>query len=381
MTVRRRLTPAEEVRRGGKAVVAELTVERPTLDQAKTEAFFGKVMGDLSGMIVGVLCSIGDRYGLFADLADRGPATAGELAARAGIDGRYAREWLAALASAGYLDYDPPTGRFALPPEHAMVVAQEGSPFFVGGFYQQFRALARIADRVADALGDGCGVPIAAYDEDWFEGMERNTSAWFDNLLVQQWIPAMPEVRAKLEAGALVADVGCGRGRALIRLSEAFPKSRFVGYDLVAASLDRAAASAAEAEVGERVRFERRNIEDGLPERYDVVTAFDVVHDAAQPVAFLGAIRRALKPDGIFVCLDFNSAEKIEENAGPVGTFLYGSSIVYCMATALAEGGEGLGAAGLPESKLRELSAEAGFASVRRVPIVNPFNSLYEIRP
>jgi SAM-dependent methyltransferase len=262
-----------------------------------------------------------------------------------------------------------------------MVVSQEGSPFFVGGFFQQFRALARISDRVADAFADGRGVPIAAYDSDWFAGMERNTSAWFDNFLVRAWVPAMPDVQAKLDRGALVADVGCGRGRALIRLAEAFPASRFVGYDLVPESIAQAADNAAAAGVADRVRFERRDAEAGLPESYDVVTAFDVVHDAAHPGAFLRAIRRALAPDGVFVCLDFNSSEKIEENAGPVGTFLYGSSIVYCMATALAAGGEGLGAAGLPESKLRALGREAGFTAVRRVPIDNPFNSLYELRP
>jgi 2-polyprenyl-3-methyl-5-hydroxy-6-metoxy-1,4-benzoquinol methylase len=362
-------------------MVAELTVERPVLDQAKTEAFFGKVMGDLSGLISSWLVGLGDRHGLFADLANRGPASAAEFAGRAGIDDRYAREWLAAMASAGYLEYDPTTQRFALPPEHAMVVSQEGSPFFVGGFFQQFRALCRISDRVAQAFVDGKGVPISAYDDDWFGGMERNTSAWFDNFLVQQWIPAMPDVQTRLERGALVADVGCGRGRALIRLAEAYPNSRFVGYDLVAQSVERASISAADAGVADRVRFAVKNIEDGLPQRYDVVTAFDVVHDAAHPVVFLRRIRQALQPDGIFVCFDFNSSEKIEKNAGPVGTFLYGSSIAYCMATALAEGGEGLGAAGLPESKLRSLSAEAGFTVFRRVPIDNPFNNLYELRP
>lgn len=362
-------------------MVAELAVERSVLDPAKTEAFFGKVMGDLSGMIATWLAGIGDRYGLFSILTRYGPATAGELTARAGIDGHYAREWLAAMSSAGYLEYDPASQRFALPAEHAMVISEEGSPFFVGGFFQQFRGLNRIADRVADAFADGAGVPIALYDNDWFEGMERNTSAWFDNVLVQQWIPAMPDVRAKLENGALVADVGCGRGRALIRLAEAFPASSFVGYDLVAASLDPASANAAAAGVSGRVRFAQRDVETGLPELYDVITAFDVVHDAAYPAGFLRAIRRALKPDGIFVCLDFNSSEKIEENAGPVGTFLYGSSIVYCMATSLAAGGEGLGAAGLHDAKLHALSKEAGFSHVRRVPIDNPFNSLYELRP
>jgi SAM-dependent methyltransferase len=358
-----------------------LVVEPAALDLERTEAFFGKVMGDLSGMIATWLASIGDRYRLFHDLGERGSATASEFAARTGIDSHYAREWLAAMASAGYVEYDPITRRFALPPEHAMVISQEGSPFFFGGFFQQFRSLARISDRLGDAFASGAGVPISAYDADWFEGMERNTSAWFENFLVQQWIPAMPDVQAKLERGALLADVGCGRGRALIKLAEAYPRSQFVGYDLVEGSLESATANAAVADVGDRVRFERRNIEEGLPEPVDIVTAFDVVHDAAHPVTFLRSIRQGLRYDGIFVCLDFNSSEKLEENAGPVGTFLHGSSIVYCMTTALAEGGEGIGAAGLHEGKLRELSAAAGFSSVRDVPIENPFNKLYEVRP
>jgi SAM-dependent methyltransferase len=358
-----------------------LTVEPAALDMERTEAFFGKVLGDLTGMIGIWLASIGDRYRLFHDLAERGPATSGELAARAGIDSHYAREWLAAMASAGYVEYDPTTLRFNLPLEHVMVVSEEGSRFFVGGFFQQFRGLYRLGDPIADAFATGKGVPLAAYDNDWFEGMERNTSAWFDNFLVQKWIPAMPDVEAKLERGALVADVGCGRGRAIIKLAKAYPNSKFVGYDLIDSSLASATSKAMDEGVDDRVRFERLNIEDGLPEQFDIVTAFDVVHDSAHPVNFLSAIRKGLRRDGIFVCLDFNSSEKLEENAGPVGTFLHGSSIVYCMTTSLAEGGEGLGAAGLHESKLRELTAEAGFSAVRLVPIEDPFNNLYEIRP
>ncbi len=362
-------------------MTAGIAVEPAALDMEKAEGFFGKAMGDLSGMITVWLASIGDRYHLFQNLAVRGPATAGELAARAGIDGHYSREWLAAMASAGYVDYDPTTQRFTLPPEHALIVSEEGSPFFLAGFYQQFRSVFRLGDRLADAFGSGTGIPISAYDDDWFGGMGRNTSSWFDNFLVQEWIPAIPDALAKLEQGALVADVGCGRGGALIRLAKAFPASSFVGYDLVEASLASARESASAEGVGDRIRFERLDIENGLPETFDLVTAFDVVHDAAHPATFLRAIKQGLRPDGLFVCLDFNSSEHLEENAGPVGVFLHGSSIVYCMTTALAEGGEGLGAAGLHEPKLRELSAEAGFSSVRRVPIENPFNALYEIRP
>jgi 2-polyprenyl-3-methyl-5-hydroxy-6-metoxy-1,4-benzoquinol methylase len=164
-------------------------------------------------------------------------------------------------------------------------------------------------------------------------------------------------------------------------LAQAFPRSRFVGYDLVESSLATARANAEAAGVSDRVRFAQLNIERGLPEQFDVVTAFDVVHDAAHPANFLRSVKQSLRPDGVFVCLDFNSSEHLEETAGPLGVFLHGSSIVYCMTTALAAGGEGLGAAGLHEPKLRELSADAGFSSVHRVPIQNPFNNLYEIRP
>jgi 2-polyprenyl-3-methyl-5-hydroxy-6-metoxy-1,4-benzoquinol methylase len=205
------------------------------------------------------------------------------------------------------------------------------------------------------------------------------TAGWFNNLLVQQWLPVMPQVQAKLEQGAQVADVGCGHGQALIKLAEAYPSSRYVGYDVLESSIATARARAAEAGVDDRVRFEALDAAQGLPEQYDVITTFDVVHDLVDPRGLLRAIRRALRPDGIFVCLEFNCSDKLEENIGPLGTVMHGSSIFYCLTTSLAQDGEGLGTLGLPESKLRELCTEAGFGSLRRVPIENPFNSLYEI--
>jgi 2-polyprenyl-3-methyl-5-hydroxy-6-metoxy-1,4-benzoquinol methylase len=190
----------------------------------------------------------------------------------------------------------------------------------------------------------------------------------------------MPEVRAKLERGALVADVGCGRGRAQIRLAQAFPNSRYIGFDVFQPTIARAAAAAEAAGVADRVTFAHLDGSTGLPEQYDLITTWDVVHDAVDPRGMLRAIRRALKPDGIYVCLDINCSEKLEENAGPLATLFHGFSILYCMTTSLAGGGEGLGTLGLPEPKLRELATEAGFGSVRRVPLENPFNNLYELR-
>jgi SAM-dependent methyltransferase len=351
------------------------------IDQAKADAFIGRVLTDTSGMTTTVLAAIGDRLGLWKDLAANGPATSAQLAARAGVDERYAREWLGGMASAGYLEYDPATTRFTLPPEHAPALADEGGPAFFGGAHQEILGMVKPIDRVIDAFRHGGGVPQSAYDNDMWEGLERFTGSWFNNLLVQQWIPALPEVRVKLEQGALVADVGSGGGRALIKLAQAFPNSRYTGYDAFAPAVARAAANAEAAGVADRVRFEQRDAAHGLPAQYDIITTFDVVHDAVDPLGLLRAIRQALTPDGIYVCLDINSSPKLEENAGPLGALFHGVSILYCMTTSLAHHGEGLGTLGFHEPKVRELSAAAGFRSVRRAPLENPFNILYEIRP
>jgi SAM-dependent methyltransferase len=355
--------------------------DQPALDQAKMEAFVHKVLGDTSATLTTILAVLGDRLGLFKDLAAHGPATSDELASRLGMHERYAREWLGGMASAGYLEYEPATRRFTLPPEHAPALAQEGGPVFFGGIYQELPAVTGVLDQLTVAFRAGGGVPQSAYSDQMWDGLERFTSIWFENLLTQQWLPAMPDVQAKLERGAQVADVGCGRGRALIKLAQTFPNSRYMGYDVFGPTIERATANARAAGVADRVRFAQRDVSKGLPEPYDVITTFDVVHDAVDPVGLLRTIRQGLRTDGIYVCLDINCSEKLEDNRGPLGALLYGFSVLYCMTTSLAGGGMGLGTLGFHEAKVRELCAEAGFSQVRRVPFDNPFNTLYEIRP
>ncbi len=355
-------------------------------DSAKMEAFVGKVLGDTSAMTVMLMADLGDRLGLFKALADNGPVTSGELAARAGVNERYAQEWLSAMVCAAYVDYDPIGARFTLPPEHALVLAQEDSPVFFGGSHEMLVGTLGVLDQLEQAFREGGGVPQSAYSDHVWCGLERFTGTWFENLLLQEWLPAMPDVQAKLENGAAVADmtgvadVGSGNGRALVKLAQAFPSSSYVGYDVFEPSIAGAMANAEAAGVTDRVSFKHLDVVGGLPEQYDVITTFDVIHDMANPRGALRAIREGLKPDGTYVMLEINSSDKLEENVGPIGAMMYSISVLYCMTTSLANDGAGLGACGMPESRVREYCGEAGFSSVRRLPLENPFNILYEIK-
>jgi 2-polyprenyl-3-methyl-5-hydroxy-6-metoxy-1,4-benzoquinol methylase len=189
----------------------------------------------------------------------------------------------------------------------------------------------------------------------------------------------MPNVQSKLERGVRVADVGCGRGRALISLAQEFPACRYFGYDVYGRAVREATAGAKAAGVQDRVTFQEVDVSKGLPGQYDVITTFDVIHDAVDPLGLLGVIRRGLAPDGVYVCLDINCSDKLEENISPLGALFHGYSVLYCMTTSLAWGGVGLGTVGFPERKVHEMCSEAGFRSVRRVPVESPFNNLYEI--
>lgn len=357
------------------------TTVNTTVDEAKVEEFVGQVLTDVSGMTNTILAGIGDRLGLWKDLAANGPSTSTELAGRTGVHERYAREWLGGMASAGYVDYDPATKRFTLPPERVPALADEGGALFFGGAYQMMLGTLSVYDRVLEVFKQGGGVHQHEYHDDMWDGLERFTIGWFNNHLVQEWVPAVPGLQEKLEAGATVADVGTGRGWAPIRLAEAFPKSRYIGFDIFEPTIARAEANANDAGVAHLVRFEARDVSKGLPEKYDVITTFDVVHDAVDPRGLLRTIRESLTPDGIYICLDINCSDKLEENAGPLGAFFHGASVMYCMTTSLANDGEGLGTLGLHLPKLEQLAKDAGFSDVWQAPLENPFNNLYALRP
>ncbi|MDP7103242.1 MAG: class I SAM-dependent methyltransferase [SAR202 cluster bacterium] len=261
--------------------------EKP-MDQAKAEVFANTAFVDVAAAFTVTMCAIRDCLGLFKNLDSDGPATSSELAKRAGINERYSLEWLSALTCAGYLDYNPDSQRFALPREHAPVLAHEGGPLFMGGTHQQMPPTLKPVDQVIQAFRNGGGISQSVYGHDYWVGFERLTNSWFENLLTQRWIPAMPGLQQKLRQGATVADVGCGNDRALIKMAKIYPESRYVGYDNHPPSIEYAVRNAQEAGVTNKVRFVELDVTDGFPEQYGLITTFDVIHDMVIP-------RRALK--------------------------------------------------------------------------------------
>jgi 2-polyprenyl-3-methyl-5-hydroxy-6-metoxy-1,4-benzoquinol methylase len=248
-------------------------------------------------------------------------------------------------------------------PAYIPVLAQEGGPASFASFAQMAISMLPALESVAGSIRTGAGVSFDELPAAYWDNAARFTASWIDNLLVPAWLPLVPHLQTKLQEGIRVADVGCGRGRALIALARAFPESRFTGYDLHGPNVEAAVASAVAAGVAERVSFRQMDASNGLPARYDLITLFDTLHDVPRPLRLLRGIRQGLVPDGACLCLEFNSADTVEGviGMGAPGVFLYSSSIFYCLSTALARGGESCGAAGLPESKLRKLAADAGF--------------------
>jgi 2-polyprenyl-3-methyl-5-hydroxy-6-metoxy-1,4-benzoquinol methylase len=322
------------------------------------------------------LCHVGDRLGLFKDLAANGPADSQELADRLDLNERYVREWLRGLTAAGYLE-ESESGRFTLPAEHVPALADESGPMFLGGVYQMMPAALAPYERLIEAFRSGGGVRQSDYPDILWDGMSRFTGSWFENVMVDDWLSTFPHVVEKLDRGIDVADVGCGAGRALIVLAQRFPRSRFTGFDIFPAQVERARTNAEEAGVADRVTFETVDAARGLPRRYDLVTTFDVIHDAAEPKRLLSALRAAVKDDGDYLMLEINC----EDDVGPVAAMFYGFSVFYCMTTSLASGGAGLGARGMPEAVVRSLCTEAGFSAVARSTAEDPFNVLYDITP
>jgi SAM-dependent methyltransferase len=355
------------------------TTTTPDLDQAKLEAFVERIVLDVGTAMRGGLLYIGDRLGIFKALAGAGAVTSGELAERTGLSERYLREWLGSMTTAEYVEHDPATDTYRLPPEHALPLADEDFPFFTGGFLQMIVPTVSMAPKVADAFRTGRGVTQDQYLPDMYEAIERGTAPWYKHHLVQEWIPAMPDAQAALEAGGTALDVGCGGGLAAITIAKAFPEARVFGYDVHAGSIERARANAEAEGVADRTTFEVVDGSELPPDRFDFISAFDVVHDSVDPVGLMSSIRGALREGGTYLMLEMNASGDVEENRNPLGKFLYSVSTLYCMTTSLAHDGAGIGAC-MGEEKARELAYASGFTKFRKLPIDDPFSVLYELK-
>lgn len=355
-------------------------MDSPANDKANFKRTAERIVADASAGLHAVMTYIGDRLGIFKAMADGEPVSRADLAARTGLNERYLREWLGAMVAAQYIEYDPEAQTFRLTPDYAEALAREESPFFVAGYFSNVVAGAMAANRVAEAFRRGGGIKQAEYPPEMLHAAERNSAPRYRYKLLRKWLPAMPQVGERLNAGGTAVDVGCGAGRAAIFMARAFPKARILGIDKHAPSIERARLNAREAGVAERVRFEVGDAAELPAEEFDFISAFDVIHDAVDPVALLRAIRRALKPDGTFLMQEINVSDRLEENIGSMGRMVYSVSTLYCLTTSLAEGGAGLGAAMGPQTA-KELAERSGFSRFRRLPIEDAFAALYEMRP
>jgi SAM-dependent methyltransferase len=345
-----------------------------SIDQAKLDAFVAKVLDDWGAVSSAPLVMIGDKLGLYDTMADAGPVTPEELARRTGTHERYVREWLLNQAAGGYVEYHPTSGRYTLPPEHAAVL-----PGLFGGF-QAYLAAARAEPRIAAAFRTGEGMLWGEHDAGVFVGIERVYRPGYEQFLVASWIPALDGVAEKLERGATVADVGCGHGASTIILARAYPRSRFVGFDNHAASIDAARRAATAAGVPDRVRFEVVSATDypAPLSGYDLIAFFDCLHDLGDPVGAAQHAHEALATGGTVLIVEPMAGERVEDNLNPLGRAVSGASTLLCTPHSRATGGPALGALA-SDARLREVVTAGGFGRFRRAA-ETPFNRVFEAR-
>ena len=350
------------------------------VDGDKLNALIGKVLGDLGGAYSVPTVRIGFRLGLF-DALHEGEATAAELARRTGLHERYVREWALAQAASGYIACDAAAERFSLTPEQAMFFVLKDSPLYMAGGFDLAAAMVEAEPKVEAAFRSGGGVKWGESAGCLFCAVGAFFRPGYVNNIVQSWLPALEGVTPKLEAGAKVADVGCGVGFSTLMMAEAFPKSTFIGYDFHGPSIEQANAHAKEHGVADRVSFETVTAKDIADRDFDLVTMFDCLHDMGDPRGCAAHIRKMLKADGSWMLVEPVAADEPGGNIGnPVSRIFYNASTMICVPTSLdQEVAEGLGAqAG--EKKLTEVLTGAGFRHVRRAT-EGPFNMVLEARP
>jgi SAM-dependent methyltransferase len=345
------------------------------LDRTRVQEFARKLFGLYTSGVLTLMVDLGQRTGLFETLA-KGPGTSAELAARAGLNERYVREWLGAMTTGGVVEYDAATGRSTLPPEHAACLTGVSSRNLAAGS-QVLPLLAKHVGAVARCFREGGGVSYAEFRPDFTAYQDASWRLLYDGLLVRSWLPLAAAVPGRLRAGIRVADVGCGTGHAVNLMAREYPASSFVGYDLSAEAIERARAEARTMAL-DNARFEVLDAATLPPEpAFELITTFDSIHDQRDPATALARIAGALARDGVYLMMEPRASSNLQDNmSNPFAPYLYGISVLHCMTVSLAAGGTGLGTA-WGRQLARRMLAEAGFTSVTVVEAPGPQNDLY----
>jgi SAM-dependent methyltransferase len=348
------------------------------INEEKMNAFLGKVVGDFGAALSSSLVYIGQKLGLYKALAAGDALTPAELAEKTSTNERYVREWLINQAASGYVDYDAGSGRYSLSPEQALALTDDSSPFYVGGGFYVIKAMTQAVNRIEDYFKNGGGMLWGDHDADLFVGTERFFRPGYAAHLIASWIPALTGVEEKLKTGGKVADIGCGHGSSTIIMAQAYPNSRFWGFDNHEKSIETARQRAADAGVSDRVTFAVANASELPDEQFDMVAFFDCLHDMGDPV---GACKRAaevLAPGGSALIVEPMAGNTVEENFNIIGRTFSGASTLCCTSNSLALDGPALGAVA-PESAIREVALAGGFKEFRRAT-ETPFNRIFEAR-
>jgi SAM-dependent methyltransferase len=357
-----------------------MAVQTAAIDMDKLNAFMGQVVGELGATVNAGLIVIGDRLGLYKAMAGAGPISSAELAEKTGTAERYVREWLNAQAAGGFVEYDPQTQRYLLPAEQAMALANEESPAFVCGAFELATATLKSGAQIESAFRSGAGFGWHQHDTGVATGCERFFRPGYNANLVSSWLPALEGVEAKLGVGAKVADVGCGLGASTRLMAQAYPRSKFTGFDYHPESIGLARSKAKEAGLQDRAHFEVASAAAFPGTGYDLIAMFDCLHDMGDPVGAARHVRQALAADGTWLIVEPIAGDRVEQNLNPVGRAYYAFSTLLCTPNSLSQDvGLALGAqAG--ETRIHDVATAGGFTRFRRVA-ETPFNLVYEARP
>ena len=355
------------------------TAQAPQLDMNKLNSFIGQFVTDLGAAVHSGMVVIGEKLGLYKALAGRAMNSA-ELAAATKTDERYLREWLASQAAGGYITYDANTHKFSLTEEQKFTLANEDSPAYLPGAFELACGSLAAVPRITESFRTGAGMGWHEHVDGVFHGCEKFFRPGYAANLVSSWIPSLQDVKAKLEAGARVADVGCGKGASTILMAKAYPKSKFMGFDYHDKSIEAARETAKREGVADRVTFEVSAAKNFPGKDYDFVAVFDCLHDMGDPIGAAAHVRKSLAKDGTWMIVEPFANDHLKDNLNPVGRVYYGFSTLLCTPCSRSqEVGACLGAqAG--EARISEVVKSAGFARFRRAT-ETPFNIVYEARP